>query len=67
MVLREESTMSAHSKYNKTYPISWDQLHRDSKALAWRLLNTAKFKGMIAITRGGMERQKERSEYFENI
>jgi xanthine phosphoribosyltransferase len=54
MVLMEESTMSANSKYNKTYPISWDQLHRDSKALAWRLLNTAKFKGMIAITRGGM-------------
>ncbi len=46
--------MSENSKYKKTYPISWDQLHRDSKALAWRLLNMDRFKGIIAITRGGM-------------
>ncbi|MBW2412113.1 MAG: xanthine phosphoribosyltransferase, partial [Deltaproteobacteria bacterium] len=24
-------------RYQKTFPISWEQLHRDSKALAWRL------------------------------
>ncbi len=46
--------MSEPSKYNKTYPISWDQLHRDSKALAWRLLNMDSFEGIIAITRGGL-------------
>ncbi len=46
--------MSDNSKYNKTYPISWDQLHRDSKALAWRLLNLKDIKGIIAITRGGL-------------
>jgi xanthine phosphoribosyltransferase len=46
--------MSAEEKYKKTYPISWDQLHRDSKALAWRLLHIDDFKGIIAITRGGM-------------
>jgi xanthine phosphoribosyltransferase len=46
--------MSAQTPYRKTYPISWDQLHRDSKALAWRLLNTDFFKGIIAITRGGL-------------
>jgi xanthine phosphoribosyltransferase len=46
--------MPEGSKYKKTYPISWEQLHRDSKALAWRLLNIDRFKGMIAITRGGM-------------
>lgn len=38
----------------KTYPISWDQLHRDSKALAWRLLSIKNIKGIIAITRGGL-------------
>jgi xanthine phosphoribosyltransferase len=27
------------ARYRKTYPISWDQLHRDAKALAWRLLD----------------------------
>ncbi len=46
--------MSESNKYNKTYPISWDQLHRDSKALAWRILGMEPFKGIIAITRGGL-------------
>ncbi|MDY0038953.1 MAG: xanthine phosphoribosyltransferase [Desulforhabdus sp.] len=40
--------------YNRTYPISWEQLHRDSRALAWRLLEYDYFKGIIAITRGGL-------------
>ena len=43
-----------HSSYKKTYPVSWDQLHRDSRALAWRLLNIDFFKGIIAVTRGGL-------------
>ena len=43
-----------HPTYSKTYPVSWDQLHRDSKALAWRLLNVDFFKGIIAVTRGGL-------------
>ena len=42
------------SKYQRTYPISWDQLHRDAKALAWRLLDKEFFKGIIAVTRGGL-------------
>ena len=44
----------ANTPYKKTYPISWEQLHRDSKALAWRLLGMDYFKGIIAITRGGL-------------
>ena len=40
--------------YTKTYPISWDQLHRDSKALAWRLLDMDFFEGIVAVTRGGL-------------
>ena len=40
--------------YRKTYPISWDQLHRDAKALAWRLLDHDFYQGIIAITRGGL-------------
>ncbi|OYV86201.1 MAG: xanthine phosphoribosyltransferase [Acidiphilium sp. 21-68-69] len=35
------------------YTVSWDQLHRDSKALAWRLNALAPFDGIVAITRGG--------------
>ncbi|CAG4914966.1 unnamed protein product [Acidocella sp. C78] len=36
------------------YTVSWDQLHRDSKALAWRLNALAPFDGIVAITRGGL-------------
>jgi xanthine phosphoribosyltransferase len=36
------------------YVVSWDQLHRDSKALAWRLVERGPFRGVVAITRGGL-------------
>ena len=42
------------NRYHKTYPISWEQLHRDSKALAWRLVEMKSCKGIVAITRGGL-------------
>ncbi len=35
------------------YAVGWDQLHRDSKALAWRLVERGPFRGVCAITRGG--------------
>lgn len=42
-------------RYRRNYPISWDQLHRDAKALSWRLhdLDT-KWRGIVAVTRGGL-------------
>jgi xanthine phosphoribosyltransferase len=47
--------MPANDKrYQKTYPISWEQLHRDSKALAWRLVDMRPWTGIVAITRGGL-------------
>lgn len=36
------------------YTVSWDQLHRDSKALSWRLNALQPFHGIVAITRGGL-------------
>jgi len=42
------------SQYKQMYNISWEQLHRDSKSLALRLLEMDFFKGIIAVTRGGM-------------
>ncbi|MFT8244517.1 xanthine phosphoribosyltransferase [Roseomonas sp. BN140053] len=40
------------------YIVSWDQLHRDAKALAWRLMDKGPdggpWKGIVAITRGGL-------------
>ncbi len=38
----------------KYYTVTWDQLHRDSKALAWRLLEKGPWRGIVAITRGGL-------------
>lgn len=46
--------MPTDDRYRKTYPISWEQLHRDSKALAWRLVNIKAWQGIVAITRGGL-------------
>ncbi|MFO1116520.1 MAG: xanthine phosphoribosyltransferase [Beijerinckiaceae bacterium] len=38
---------------DKMFPVSWDQFHRDARALAWRL-SSQKFTAMVAVTRGGM-------------
>ncbi len=39
---------------NKTFPVSWEELHRTAKALAWRLVGLGPFQGIVAITRGGL-------------
>ncbi len=45
--------------HEKGFHVSWDQLHRDARALAWRLDGKSPeadgaWKAVIAITRGGM-------------
>jgi xanthine phosphoribosyltransferase len=34
--------------------VTWDQLHRDGRALAWKLLPLGPWAGIVAITRGGL-------------
>jgi xanthine phosphoribosyltransferase len=36
------------------YTVTWDQLHRDARALAWRLMGIGPFAGIVAVTRGGL-------------
>jgi len=36
------------------YTVTWDQLHRDARALAWRLIGLPAIKGIVAISRGGL-------------
>jgi xanthine phosphoribosyltransferase len=36
------------------YTVTWDQLHRDARALAWRLMGKGPFRGIVAVTRGGL-------------
>jgi xanthine phosphoribosyltransferase len=38
----------------KPFPVSWDQFHRDARALAWRLTEAGPFEAMVCITRGGL-------------
>ena len=38
----------------KNFPVTWEELHRHSKALAWRLLEMGPWKGIVAVTRGGL-------------
>lgn len=40
---------------DKAFPVSWDQFHRDARALAWRLsASEKKWQAMVVITRGGL-------------
>jgi xanthine phosphoribosyltransferase len=38
----------------KVFPVSWDQFHRDARALAWRLSGQGQWQAIVAITRGGL-------------
>jgi xanthine phosphoribosyltransferase len=38
----------------KVFPVSWDQFHRDSRALAWRLAGAGPFAAIVCVTRGGL-------------
>jgi xanthine phosphoribosyltransferase len=38
----------------KSFPVTWDQFHRDSRALAWRLQGLGPFDAVVAIARGGL-------------
>lgn len=46
--------MADETPWTKKFPVSWEELHRNAKALAWRLLNDHQWKGIIAIARGGL-------------
>ncbi|MEM7613658.1 MAG: xanthine phosphoribosyltransferase [Pseudomonadota bacterium] len=51
--------MTDRLPHEKGFHISWDQIHRDARALAWRLENAGPGEGgnwqaVVAITRGGM-------------
>ncbi len=47
-------TFGDATPYQRTYPVSWEQLHRDARALSWRLMEKGPWSGIIAITRGGL-------------
>jgi xanthine phosphoribosyltransferase len=51
--------MTERLPHEKGFHVSWDQLHRDARALAWRLdgqgpKDGGAWRAVVAITRGGM-------------
>jgi xanthine phosphoribosyltransferase len=48
------STGSAQPLNPKAFPVSWDQFHRDARALAWRLSGQGQWQAIVCITRGGL-------------
>ncbi|MGS4944269.1 xanthine phosphoribosyltransferase [Meridianimarinicoccus sp. RP-17] len=50
--------MTDRLPHEKGFHVSWDQLHRDARALAWRLQGHGPegtgWRAVVAITRGGM-------------
>ena len=39
---------------SKPFPVSWDQFHRDARALAWRLSGQGNWQAIVTVTRGGL-------------
>ena len=46
--------MTEPSSPSRSFPVSWEELHRHARALAWRLLDLGPFHGIVAVTRGGL-------------
>lgn len=50
--------MTDRLPHEKGFHVSWDQIHRDARALAWRLQGQGpdggNWRAVVAITRGGM-------------
>jgi xanthine phosphoribosyltransferase len=50
----EQDNPHVDERYQKAFPVSWDQFHRDARALAWRLSGQGPFTAVVAVTRGGL-------------
>jgi xanthine phosphoribosyltransferase len=44
----------ADPRSEKAFPVSWDQFHRDARALAWRLSDKWTWQAIVCVTRGGL-------------
>jgi len=47
-------TQTVIKPVTKTFPVSWDELHRNARALAWRLHELGPWASIVAVTRGGL-------------
>jgi xanthine phosphoribosyltransferase len=54
MTERSAPETDAKQRAGRPFPVSWDQFHRDCRALTWRLNELGPFHAVVAITRGGL-------------
>jgi xanthine phosphoribosyltransferase len=53
--MNQVATTQAQSETTqKNFPVSWDEFHRDARALAWRLAGAGPFHAIVTVTRGGL-------------
>jgi xanthine phosphoribosyltransferase len=52
--LQAEDVAQPQQQPQKAFPVSWDQFHRDARALAWRLAEAGPFEVIVCVTRGGL-------------
>jgi len=46
--------MATDQKTEKHFYVNWEELHRNAKALAWRVADRGKWKGIVAVMRSGL-------------
>jgi xanthine phosphoribosyltransferase len=52
--MNEMITPAPTETLQKNFPVSWDEFHRDARALAWRLAGAGPFQALVTVTRGGL-------------
>lgn len=38
----------------RDFPVSWEEMHRNAKALAWRLIDKGPWRAVVGVARGGL-------------
>jgi xanthine phosphoribosyltransferase len=52
--MEESAATAVQPQPEKAFPVSWDQFHRDCRALAWRLSGQGAWHAIVCVTRGGL-------------
>ncbi|HZP78629.1 MAG TPA: xanthine phosphoribosyltransferase [Pseudolabrys sp.] len=52
--MQQDAKAKEQPPRDKIFPVSWDQFHRDARALAWRLTGAGPFQAIVCVTRGGL-------------
>jgi len=52
--MKRPTPVTTDASYTKNFPVTWDELHRHARALAWRLVELGPWRSIVAVTRGGL-------------